>query len=187
MTQLDDMALARRRNASPVPPGVRARRLLWSLVQGTLYRFSFHTWNGWRAALLRLFGATVGRRCTLRRTSRVYYPWLLELGDNCALGDRSEVYNLARITLGKRVTVSQEAYLCAGTHDYTDPHMPLVALPIHIGSEAWVCARAFLGPGVTIGEGAIVAACGVVTKDVPAWTIVGGNPARFIKRRERFP
>ena len=85
------------------------------------------------------------------------------------------------------MTVSQEAYLCAGTHDYTDPHMPLVALPIHIGSEAWVCARAFLGPGVTIGEGAIVAACGVVTKDVPAWTIVGGNPARFIKRRERFP
>jgi putative colanic acid biosynthesis acetyltransferase WcaF len=80
--------------------------------------------------------------------------------------------------------ISQEAYLCAGTHDHTDPALPLLTPPVLLGPDSWVCARAFIGPGVTVGAGAVVAACGVVVKDVEPWTIVGGNPAKFIKRRE---
>ena len=80
--------------------------------------------------------------------------------------------------------VSQEAYLCAGTHDYTDVTLPLMTLPVVVGADAWVCARAFIGPGVTVGEGAVVAACGVAVKDVEPWAIVGGNPAKFIRKRE---
>jgi putative colanic acid biosynthesis acetyltransferase WcaF len=80
--------------------------------------------------------------------------------------------------------ISQQAYLCAGTHDYTKVDLPLITLPIDIGPEAWVCARAFVGPGVKIGEGAVVAACAVVVKDVRPWMIVGGNPAKEIKARQ---
>lgn len=162
------------------------KRLVWSAVQLTLYRCSFHTWSGWRALLLRAFGAKIGESCTIRRTSRVYYPWKLVMGDHSSLGDGTEVYNLGVVTIGKRVTVSQEAYLCAGTHDYTQITMPLLTPPITIGDDAWICARAFVGPGVKVGEGGIVAACGVAVKDVPAWTIVGGNPARPVKARERL-
>lgn len=102
----------------------------------------------------------------------------------CTIGDEAELYSLGKITIGDGAMVSQQAYICAGTHDYTDVALPVVPLPIEIGPEAWICARAFVGPGVKVGTGAIVAACGVAVKDVPEWTIVGGNPAKFIKKRE---
>ena len=153
------------------------------MVEGALFRCSFHTMNGWRSFLLRMFGARVGRKCIIRRTVRVYYPWLVEIGDRVVIGDAANIYSLGKITIGDGAMISQEAYLCAGTHDYTDPALPLVTMPINIGREAWVCARGFVGPGVSVGEGAVVAACGVVVKDVPAWTVVGGNPAMFIKKR----
>lgn len=161
------------------------RRLLWSGVERTLFRGSFHTANGWRAFLLRRFGAKVGPACTIRRTASVYYPWLFEMGAVSALGDGAVIYNLGRVTIGDRVVISQEAYLCAGTHDYTRKSMPLLTPPIAVGDDAWVCARAFVCPGVTVGEGAIVGAAAVATRDVPAWTIVAGNPARVVKPRNR--
>ena len=164
----------------------KIKRLIWSIVEATLFRYSFHTWSRWRAFLLRLFGAKIGRRCTIRRTSKVYYPWLLEMGDISCLGDHSEVYNLGRVVIGQRVSLSQYAYLCAGTHDYTRIDMPLVTKPITIGDDAWICAKAFVGPGVTVGAGAIVAACAVAIKDVPTWTIVAGNPAKPVKPRPPF-
>jgi len=130
MPQADPIEGARQRRISPVSRGDRVKRLLWSMVEMTLYRCSFHTWSGWRAFLLRRFGARIGRECTIRRTSRVYYPWKLEMGDMSCLGDAAQVYNLGPVTLGKRATLSQEAYICAGTHDYTQITMPLVTLPI---------------------------------------------------------
>jgi putative colanic acid biosynthesis acetyltransferase WcaF len=164
--------------------GMKVRRVLWAAVEGTIFRCSFHTMNGWRAMWLRMFGAKVGKKCIIRRTVRVYYPWNLEIGDMCIVGDDATLYSLGKITLGERSMVSQEAYLCAGTHDYTDVRLPLLTMPVTVGKEAWICARAFVGPGVTVGEGAVVAAGAVVVKDVEPWMIVGGNPAKVIKRRE---
>jgi putative colanic acid biosynthesis acetyltransferase WcaF len=163
---------------------VKVKRLVWAVVEGTLFRWSFHTMNGWRAFLLRTAGATVGERCIIRRTVRTYYPWNVSIGKMVIIGDKAELYSLGRIMIGDGAMISQEAYLCAGTHDYQDVSLPLLTPPIEIGSQAWVCARAFVGPGVKIGEGAVVAACGVAVKDVEAWMIVGGNPAKAIKRRE---
>jgi putative colanic acid biosynthesis acetyltransferase WcaF len=175
------------RLVSPASTGVKFRRLLWAGVEGTLFRYSFHTMNRWRTFLLRLFGAQVAGRCIIRRTVRIYYPWNLRIGALCVLGDRAEIYSVGPIALGDRVTISQEGFLCAGSHDYRDPAMGLLVRPITIGADAWVCARAFIGPGVTVGEGAIVSACGVAMKDVPPWTIVGGNPAIPLRDRPRFP
>jgi len=171
------------RTVSRVSTRDKIRRLLWSMVQGTLYRYSFHRWSGWRAFLLRCFGAKIGRQCTIRRTSRVYYPWLLEMGDLACLGDEANAYNLGKIVIGERATISQEAYLCAGTHDYTRLDLPLITMPITVGEDAWICARAFVGPGVTIGEGAVVGACAVAMKDVEPWKIVAGNRAVVVGDR----
>jgi putative colanic acid biosynthesis acetyltransferase WcaF len=171
------------RTVSPVSTRDKIRRLLWSMVQNTLYRYSFHTWSGWRAFLLRCFGAKIGRQCTIRRTSRVYYPWLLEMGDLACLGDEANAYNLGKITIEERATISQEAYLCAGTHDFSKMDLPLITKPIIIGKDVWVCARAFVGPGVTIGEGAVVGACAVVMRDVAPWKIVAGNRATVVGER----
>jgi len=88
--------------------------------------------------LLRCFGAKVGRHCKIRRTVRVYYPWNLEMGDTCIVGDDVRLYDLGKITIGDRVMISQEAYLCAGTHDHTDPALPLLTPPIAVGAEAWI-------------------------------------------------
>jgi putative colanic acid biosynthesis acetyltransferase WcaF len=183
-TGIPARARAEQRLVSSASTSTKIKRLLWSMVESTLFRGSFHTMNGWRCFLLRMFGAKVGRRCIIRRTVRVYYPWLLEIGDMAVIGDVANLYNLGKITIGTGAMISQEAYLCAGTHDYTDPALPLVTMPVTIGKEAWICARAFVSPGITVGEGAIVAACGVAVKNVDPWTIVGGNPAKFIKKRE---
>ncbi|WP_199484196.1 LbetaH domain-containing protein [Thiocapsa marina] len=93
------------------------------------------------------------------------------------------IYNLGPVTIGDRAAISHRAHLCAGTHDYRDPTLPLLRLPIEIGSQAWVCADAFIGPGCRVGEGAVVGAAAVVVSDVAPWQIVAGNPARVIRTR----
>jgi putative colanic acid biosynthesis acetyltransferase WcaF len=171
------------RGVSPVSRGDKVKRLLWSMVEATMYRMSFHTWSWWRRFLLRMFGAKIGRKTMIRRTSRVYYPWKFSMGELSSLGDRAEIYNLGPVTIGARVTVSQLAYVCAGTHDFTKESMPLLTPSITIEDDVWICAKAFVGPGITVHQGAVVAAAAVVVKDVAPWSIVGGNPAKFIKER----
>lgn len=138
---------------------------------------------GLRNALLRLFGAEVGQHVRIHPCATVYFPWKLRIGDWSSIGEDALVYNLGRVTIGRQVTVSQRAHLCAGSHDTTDPTMPLQKPPITVRDQVWVCADAFVGPGVSVGEGAVIGARSVVINDVEPWTVVGGNPARFIKER----
>jgi putative colanic acid biosynthesis acetyltransferase WcaF len=171
------MAPLAKRPPSPAPLSWRVKRTLWSIVEVTLFRRSFHTWSRWRAMLLRLFGAKIGRKCIIRRTVKIYYPWQLEIGDLVIIGDRVKLYSVGKITLRDRCMISQEAYLFASANDYTRPDLPLEREPITIGEDAWVCARAFIGPGVTIGAKAIAGACAVVTEDVPpGGTAIGHEP-----------
>ncbi len=139
---------------------------------------------GWRRCLLRLFGAQVDRHVHVYPTVRVTIPWNLALEESCAIGDRAILYALGPIRIGARATVSQGAHLCAGTHDIKDPSRPLLKPPISIGNNAWVCADAFIGPGVVVGDGAIVGARAVAMKDVPANCIIAGNPARQVRSTE---
>jgi len=111
-------------------------------------------------------------------------PWNLNIGDWSSIGEYAFIYNLGKVTIGKCATVSHRAHLCAGTHDYQDPSLPLLRPPIFIGDQAWICADAYIGPGVSVGEGAVIGARAVVVKDVAPWTVVAGNPARVLKRRE---
>ena len=166
--------------------GEMARRVLWAGGRW-LVRLSPRPAHGWRRLVLRAFGARIGPHVHVSPTAEVTMPWNLTVGAWSAIGDGALVYNLGPVTLGERVTVSQRAHLCAGTHDYTDPTMPLLKPPITVGDQAWVCADAFVGPGVTVGEGAVVGARAVAVRDVPSWTVVAGNPARFLRPRTLRP
>ena len=171
------------RRAQNYSRGEMTRRVLWTLVQ-PVFRFSPRPCFGWRRFLLRCLGAKVGRNVHIYPSATIYFPWNLEAGDESAIGEHAFIYNLGRITIGTRATISHRVHLCAGTHDHTKSDFPLLRPPIVIGAEAWICADAFIGPGVTIGEGAIVGAGTVVIEDVRPWMIVVGNPARETKRRE---
>ena len=162
----------------------KVKRVLWMFVQATLFRFSFHNWYGWRASLLRFFGAKIGQDVRIRSTVSVEIPWNVRIGDHVAVGDHAILYSLGTITLGHGVVVSQYAHLCAGTHDYTSPAFSLIRLPITIEPQVWIAADAFVGPGVTIGQSAVVGARASVFKNVPSGQIVGGSPARFLKPRK---
>lgn len=157
-------------------------RVLWALAT-PLFRLSPRPCYGWRRWLLRRFGASVGRDVRIHPSTRIVIPWNLAIGDQASLGDRVLVYNLGMVGIGPRATVSHLAHLCAGSHDYLDPRLPLLRLPIEIGADAWVCAQAFVGPGVTIGEGAVVGACSVATRSVDPWSVVAGNPAKAVRQR----
>jgi putative colanic acid biosynthesis acetyltransferase WcaF len=159
-----------------------AARFLWSLLR-PLFRLSPRPFFAWRNFLLRCFGARIGRSVRFENSVSVQYPWMLEVGDLSAFGDRALIYNLGKVIIGKRVTVSHQAHLCAGSHDYASAEMPLLRLPIRIGDDAWICTDAFVGPGVFVQEGAVVGARAAVFHDVNAWSVVGGNPARELKSR----
>ncbi len=165
--------------------GENARRIWWALAL-PLFRFSLRPCFAWRRFLLRVFGAEVDRNVNIYGSAVITMPWNLEIGEWSGVGEGALIYNLGRVKIGKRVTISQRAHLCAGTHDYRDPAMPLQKPPITIGDDVWICADAFIGPGVTVADRAIIAARAVVVRDVPAGQIVAGNPARVVKAREPF-
>lgn len=161
----------------------RARRALWGMAYGLLFRPSPRPLHSWRAALLRLFGAKLGVGCHVYSRARVWAPWNLVMDDYAGMADDVNCYSIATVTLGKKVVISQGAHLCTGTHDYESPSFQLYARPIIVGDNAWVCAEAFVGPGVTVGEGAVIGARSVVTKDMPPWMVCAGQPCKPLKKR----
>jgi putative colanic acid biosynthesis acetyltransferase WcaF len=138
----------------------------------------------WRACLLRCFGARIGQRVHIYPRADIALPWMLEVADDVAIADEVLVYDLGLVRIGARATISHRAQICAGTHDYRDRTLPLRRVPVTIGSDAWICTAALIGPEVVVGEGAVVGAGAVVLKDVEPWTVVVGNPAQTVKRRE---
>jgi putative colanic acid biosynthesis acetyltransferase WcaF len=173
------------RHVSPYSLQEKIWRMLWAIVQATLFRYSFHTWNGWRIFLLNSYGAKINPTCVIRRTVTIECPWNLKMGHNSCLGDGVIVYCLGKVTIGDRVSISQYAHLCAGTHDYNHVEMPLLRPPIAVKDDAWLAADSFVGPNVTIGEGAVLGARAVAMRDIDPWTIYSGNPAVIIRTRSK--
>lgn len=160
-------------------------RLLWGIV------WPLGTWflprsmgMPWRRTLLRMFGAHIASTANIRSTTKVYYPANLWMDEYSCLDEQVNCYNVAPVRIGAQSTVSQGAFLCTASHDISHPQNPLITKPIIIKDQAWVAAEAFVGMGVTIGQGAVVGARACVLKDVEPWIVVGGNPARVLKKRE---
>lgn len=154
--------------------------IVWTLLASWLPR---SLGSGWKRFLLRSFGAKIDKTAIIYSSAKVFYPANLVMCKNSCLANDVDCYNVAQITIGANSTVSQGAFLCTASHDITDPHHSLITAPILIEDQVWVAADAFVGMGVTIGQGAVVGARAAVFKDVEPWTVVGGNPAKFIKKR----
>jgi putative colanic acid biosynthesis acetyltransferase WcaF len=161
----------------------RLLRAAWNVTWALLASWTPPQMRFWRRFLLKLFGAQLGESSDVRGSARVWYPPHLHLADRALLAERVNCYNMAPITLGRAALVSQGAHLCAGTHDITSPTFQLTASPITIGAGAWIAAEAFVGPGVEVGEGAVLGARGVAFRSLDAWTVYGGNPAKALKPR----
>jgi putative colanic acid biosynthesis acetyltransferase WcaF len=159
-------------------------RMAWACGRW-LVHLSPHPCHGWRRGVLRLFGARVGRQARIAASAHVLMPWNLEIGEWAAVGPGVYVYSLGKVRIGARATISYRTHICAGTHDFTDPTIPLLKPPVTVEDDAWIGTEVFIGPDVTIGAGAMVAARAVVVKDVEPNTLVGGHPARVIGPRPR--
>lgn len=164
----------------------RTGRAIWNLVSILLFRWSPRPLHKWRSFLLRVFGAKIGRGVHVYPKVKIWAPWNLEIADEVGVADCVILYNQGKIRLGRRSVISQGAHLCAGTHDYDQPGFPLVTKPIDVGAFAWVAAEAFIHPGITIGEGTVIGARSVVTRDLPDWTVCSGFPAKVLKGRNRI-
>ena len=165
------------------PLANRLVRAAWGIVYATLFRFSPRPLHAWRAFLLRSFGAKLGANTHICPKARIWAPWNLVCADQATIADDAVIYNPERIELGSHAIVSQQAYLCGATHDYEDPAFPLVAFPISIGSYAWICARATVQGGVSVGEGAVLGLGAIATRDLDPWAVYAGIPARKVKAR----
>ena len=165
----------------------RAGRFLWGIAWLVLVRPTPRPMHKWRAFVLRLFGATLGPNCRIYAGARIWAPWNLVCEDAVAVADGAVLYNAAPMRLASHSIVSQDAYLCGSTHDYDDPAFPMVNKPISLGRYAWICARAVVGPGVQVGDGAVLGLCSVATRDLQPWTVYAGMPARAVKSRRKHP
>jgi putative colanic acid biosynthesis acetyltransferase WcaF len=163
----------------------RARRMVWNVCRALLYRTSPRPFHAWRAFLLRRFGATLGPGCHFYPDSKVWAPWNLVCADAVTAADGVDIYNPAPMRFGSHAILSQDAFVCGATHDYDDPRFPLLAYAMDIGAYAWICARAMVAPGVSVGEGAVLGMGSVATKDLEPWRVYAGVPAVKVKQRKQ--
>jgi putative colanic acid biosynthesis acetyltransferase WcaF len=162
----------------------RARRFFWGVVYVSSFRLSPKVAHGWRRFILRRMGASIGRGAVIHPSVKIWAPWNLVMDDFACLGPFVDCYNVDSVRLGRHAVVSQYCFLCTASHDHTRLDLPLTTMPIEIGDFTWVCADVYLGPGVRIGEGAIVGARSSVYSHVTEWSVVAGNPATFRKERK---
>jgi putative colanic acid biosynthesis acetyltransferase WcaF len=161
----------------------RIKEASWLLLRRLFFGGSLFSGYALRRAILRRFGACVDPGVVIKPRVQITFPWRLRIGANSWLGEECYILNLAPVTIGANVCVSQRAFLCTGSHDWSDATFRLITKPIHVEDGAWICANAFVSPGVTVGRNAVILAGSVVTQDMPADMICQGNPCRPIKRR----
>lgn len=171
-------------NRKVYTPKVKMKRLAWDLTWKIFIR-PCPRWGlkGWRRFLYRLFGAKIPKTSGVHPSAKVFMPWNLELGEYSVIASSAIIYNPAPVILRNACVVSERSFLCTASHNIHSMRHEQIERPIVVNNRAWVAAEAFVGPGVTIGEGAVVGARGCVFKDVEPWTVVGGNPARILKKR----
>ena len=159
-------------------------RLIWCVVWMLFARpLPRSIGSGWKRFLLRCFGAKIHRTAHVYSTAKIYYPANLMMEEYSCMSSDVECYNVDFVKISANTTVSQGAFICTASHDISSPQHPLITSPIILEDQVWVGAKAFIGKGVTVGQGAVVGATASVYRDVEPWTVVGGNPAKFIKKR----
>lgn len=166
--------------------GNRVARAVWGLAWALFVRPSPRPLHAWRAFWLKLFGAKLGHDVHVYPTVKIWAPWQLTIGNRVGIADGVTLYNMAPMTISDDCVVSQGAHLCGGSHDIDSANFQLVAAPITLDPYVWICAEAFIGPGVHIPEGSVIAArCVLMRSPKDSWSVYAGNPARLIKTRQK--
>ncbi|HEY1662555.1 MAG TPA: WcaF family extracellular polysaccharide biosynthesis acetyltransferase [Verrucomicrobiae bacterium] len=161
----------------------RFRECLWLVVSLFLFRLCPFSVSPLKRAVLRIFGAKIGRGVVIKPQVKITFPWKLEIGDFVWLGEECWLLSLDRIVIGNNVCISQRAFLCTGNHNYSLPTFDLIVKPIVVEDGAWLGAGCWVGPGIKVGSHAILTACSVMAKDMEPWGIYQGNPAGLVKSR----
>lgn len=159
------------------------KQILWFFVGAPLFQSYFLPLSSFKVFILRCFGAKIGKGVYIKPGVKVKFPWRLSIGDYCWIGEAAWLDNVASIRLDDHICLSQGVYLCTGNHNWSDPHMGLCEAPIHLKSGCWIAAKAILGPGIVVEEGAVLCAGGVATRKLERMVIYSGNPAIAIKSR----
>lgn len=169
---------------SPFSLRIRILKKIWYIVWLIFVRpCPRKFFNAWVRLVYRVFGATIPSTSAIHPSAKVFMPWNLRMGEYSVIASYATILNVAPFIMGHDCVVSEGAYLCGASHNiYSEKHEQTNA-PIIMHDRSWVATQAFIGMGVTIGEGAVVGARAAVFKDVEPWTVVGGNPAKFIKKR----
>lgn len=158
--------------------------LLWYFFGAPVVESRLLPFSLLKVAVLRLFGARIGQGVYIKPGVRVKFPWYLEIRDHCWIGEDSWIDNLAQVKLGPHTCISQGAYLCTGNHDWSSIGMDLFRQSIACERGSWVGAKSVVCPGVVLGEGAVLTAGSIATRNIPPFEIYSGNPACFVRRRE---
>ena len=182
MTPLDAGSARPMQGGASFSLGNRLFRVLWGVAWLLLARWT-PPLHGWRRLVLRAFGARLASGARVHASVRIWYPPHLTIGRDALIGPGAILYDQGRIDIGARVVVSQRAHLCASSHDIADPEFQLVLRPIRIDDGAWIAAEAFVGPGVSVGAGAVIGARAALFRDAEPMGVYWGNPARLLKRR----
>ena len=151
-----------------------------------LFGCVFSSWipgSYWRVLILKIFKAKIGSGVVIKPRVRIKFPWNLSIGDNCWIGESVWIDNLCDVIIDNDVCISQGVYLCTGSHNWSKATFDLILKPIKIASQVWLCAMSKVGPGIDIGEGAILSLGSIATKSLEPWTVNQGNPATPIKKR----
>jgi putative colanic acid biosynthesis acetyltransferase WcaF len=175
------------RDAASFPMRHKLLRLLWIIIWALLARWTPPQFHAWRRLLLRLFGAQIHSTADVRSGAKIWYPPNLKMEAYSIMASGVNCYNMNKIIIGQASVISQSAYLCGGTHDFSIASRPLITKPILIGNQVWIASEAFIGPGVIIPDGCVIGARAVVTSKLEKWSVYAGNPARLIKERRFEP
>ena len=164
--------------------GHQIKRLVWNVVWFLFARpFPRSIGNSWKLFLIRSFGAKIHSTAKIYSSVNIYMPWNLEMDEYSCLASEVDCYNVDKVIIGSHTTISQKTYLCTASHDISKSSNPLITAPIIVKDQVWIGASAYIGMGVTIGKGSVVGATASVYKNIPSWSVFGGNPAKFIKPR----
>jgi putative colanic acid biosynthesis acetyltransferase WcaF len=161
----------------------KLRRVLWSAVWLLLCRWTPNALHKWRVAILRLFGAEIGKTNFIYPSCRIWAPWLLKTEDVVTIASGVEIYNPGGLYLGHHSILSQDCYICGATHDYNSADFTYLKKKINIEPYVWICAKAIVLPGVRCYEGSVLGAASVASKNLESWTVYTGNPAQAVKAR----
>lgn len=169
---------------TPFSLKVKLKSHLWIIINATIFRLFPNQIKKTRIFLLKLFGARIAKTVNISRTAKIEQPWNLTMGHLSSLGDNSWIYCLDKINIGEKCCIGKDVYLITGSHDICDVNFNLLTAPITIKNGCWISTGAYILPGITIGEYSVIAANSHVVKSTEAFSVVGGNPAKFIKKRE---